>query len=498
MLDSLLQKFKARGASPQALEFAASVVEMPAPPKARSSAVLPTYLRSANQSPDTFLQQDDLRLANTDIETLRFGQTTSATLRQLAKASPDLSAAASAFNRVGIPEKYTVLSRNLDGTLNEPGTQLIQELCRRFDLLGPTDGGYSAYPSIRSNSESLGKELYLLGACAMEVVLNKARLPEALMPIAVDTIKFKYQKKRRIPFQSLGGEEISLDFPTFFYISLDQSLRTAYADSPVESCIQPMVASQAFASDLRRVFRRAISPRIKAKLSHEKWLASVPSETRANPDELEAYQNRAISQIETLINGLNPEDALIIWDILEVEYLNNGNTTLSDEYKIFSSILNSKLAAGAKTMPAILGHESLGSQNIASTQAMLYLKTVEGALVYKLNEIYSRALTLCVRLYGIDAVVEFRYDKPNLRPESELEAFTSMRQSRILEQLSLGMITDAEANLDLTGTLPPAGAPKLSGTMFKTSPTQNISTPESNTGALEQDLSGDAPRGKKS
>jgi len=497
MIKELLAKFQARGASAEGLHFAASVVEMPPPPKARSSASIPTYLRSASQSPDTFLTQDDLRLANTDIETLRFGQTTSATLRSLSKASPDLSAAAAAFNRVGIPEHYTVLSRNLDGTLNEQGTQLVQELCRRFDLLGPTDGGYSAYPSIRSNSESLGKELYLLGACSLEVVLNKARLPEALMPIAVDTIKFKYQKKRKIPFQSLGGEEISLDFPTFFYVSLDQSLRTAYADSPVESCIQPMIASQAFANDLRRVFRRAISPRIKSTLNHEKWLASVPSDIRTDPEALEAYQNRALSQVETLINGLNPEDALIVWDILEVDYLNNGNTTLSDEYRIFSSILNGKLAAGAKTMPAILGHESVGSSNIASNQAMLYLKTVEGALVYKLNEIYSRALTLCVRLYGIDAVVEFRYGSPDLRPESELEAFKSMKQSRILEQLSLGMTSDNEASLMLTGTLQPAGAPKLSGTMFQFNKLES-KAPESNTGALEQDLQGDAPRDEKS
>jgi hypothetical protein len=498
MLDSLLQKFKAKGASQQALEFAASVVEMPPAPKAKGSPALPTYLRNAQQSPDTFLQQDDLRLANVDIETLRTAPTTAATLRVLSKASPDLSAAKSAFNRVGITSKYTVLSRNLDGTLNEKGTQLVQELCRRFDLLGPTEGGYNAYPSIRACSESMGNELYLLNACSLEVVLNKSRLPEALMPIAVDTVKFKYQKKRKVPYQVLGGEEVSLDFPTFFYISLDQSLRTAYADSQVESCIQPMIAAQSFANDLRRVFRRAISPRIKAKLSHEKWLASVPSEIRHDPVELEKYQNRAIAQIETLINGLNPEDALIIWDILEVDYLNNGSTTLSEEYKIFSSILNGKLAAGAKTMPAVLGHESVGSQNIASTQSMLYLKQVEGACQAKLNEIYSRALTLCVRLYGIDAVVEFEYDPPNLRPESELEAFKSMRQSRILELNSIGMMPDQEASLLLTGTLLPPGAPKLFGTFYKTSSPQNISTPESNTGALEQDLNGDTPKEPKS
>jgi len=37
----------------------------------------------------------------------------------------------------------------------------------------------------------------------------------------------------------------------------------------------------------------------------------------------------------------------------------------------------------------------------------------------------------------------------------------------VLEQLSLGLITDDEASLALTGKLPPPGMKPLSGTMFK-------------------------------
>jgi hypothetical protein len=510
MLDEIVAAFRRRGASPGAISLAergAKAVStlaaagdglMPPPPKAKNSAALPSYLRSATQSPDTFLIQDDLRLANLDIETLRFGRDSRDTIRKLSKASPDLSAAAFAANRVGIPEKYTVICYNLDGTLNKEGTALVQQLCRRFDKLGPSDGGYNAWPSIRASSESLGGELYRFGACSLEVVLNKGRLPEALQPIAVDTIEFKYQKKRKIPFQRLGGEEISLDYPTFFYTSLDQDLRSAYSDSPVESSIQPMIGIQAFVNDLRRVFRRAIHPRIKAMLDEEKWRKTVPPDILHDPEKLAEYQDLTIASIRNLVDNLEPEDAVILWDTLDISYLANGNISLSDEYKTMAGILDRKLAAGAKTMPAILGHDSLGSQNVASTQSMIYLKTVEGAIVFKLNEIYSRALTLCVRLFGIDAVVDFRYDRPNLRPESELEAFASMRQSRFLELCSVGLLTDEETSLELTGTLPPPGAPKLSGTFFKTATPHNVSTPESNTGALEQDLAGKTPKEPKS
>jgi hypothetical protein len=116
-------------------------------------------------------------------------------------------------------------------------------------------------------------------------------------------------------------------------------------------------------------------------------------------------------------------------------------------------------------MPSILGHGS-GSQNVASSETLLFMKNAKGMVQEKLNEIYSRALTLAVRLFGYDVYVEFRYADIDLRPESELEAFRSMRQSRILEQLSLGFITDEQASIELTGQLPPPGFKPLSGTGF--------------------------------
>jgi hypothetical protein len=68
---------------------------------------------------------------------------------------------------------------------------------------------------------------------------------------------------------------------------------------------------------------------------------------------------------------------------------------------------------------------------------------------------------------GLDCYVEFRYADLDLRPAGELEAYRAMEQSRVLELLSLGFLTDSEASLALTGNLPPAGFKPLSGTMFK-------------------------------
>lgn len=177
---------------------------------------------------------------------------------------------------------------------------------------------------------------------------------------------------------------------------------------------------------------------------------------------------------------------------IKVDYLNNGNTSLDREYETIQGINNSKLATGTKAPPAVLGHGS-GSQNVASTETMLFIRYCEGVQL-KLNSIFSRALTLGLRLMGHDVFVRFEFERIDMRPDSELEAFRQMKQERILRQLSLGLLTDEEASLALTGKLPPPGSPKLSGTMFHTNQTVN-SNPYSNTsqGALGEDLAPATP-----
>ena len=127
---------------------------------------------------------------------------------------------------------------------------------------------------------------------------------------------------------------------------------------------------------------------------------------------------------------------------------------------------DSMLSTGTKTPPTVLGHHK-SSSNVSSTEALLFLKQVEGSLQFKLNEMYSRILTLAVRLVGFDCYVEFKYEPINLRPDMELEAFRAQKQSRVLELLSLGLMTDEQASLDLTGDLPPEDYTPLSGTFFK-------------------------------
>jgi hypothetical protein len=479
----------------------AADVAPPPPPKAKKSGALPTYVTSARTTETAFLPETDLNLATSDASVERLSaRNTKDLIRRKSKSNPDLSSAVFSAIRMAVSANYTIIARNLDGTVNAEGTRLAQQLARRIDYMGQAKG-WNHYPTLRSASEAMGRDLLVTGACCGEIILNQARLPDGFQPYASTTIKFRYKNGRKVPFQVIGDNEVSLDIPTFFYVSLDQDLLEPYSDPPMQAALQPVQASTDFQQDLRRVFRRAISPRLQAKIKYSEWLKQVPADVLHDREKLDNYMSSFIQSIRDLLDGLEPEDALVSFDIVDFDYITGGNTSLSQEYEVFSDILNSKQAAGVKALPTVLGH-SVGSQNIASTESMLYLKTVEGAVQSKLGEIYSRIFTTAVRLFGIDAVVEFRYEPIALRPDIELEAFRAMKQSRVLELLSLGLISDEEASIILSGSLPEPGAPRLSGTGFTVSK-PDTSNPTSNTAngqgsALNQTLKPNTPTGVKS
>jgi hypothetical protein len=486
-------------AAPQAAAQLPPVIEPKVPNKQQTQQSFSKRTKTSNG--DQRLTATDRRTASLDILTLRNGLTTKATIHDLAAVSPDLSGSVWAYQRMVVTRGFTAVARNLDGTASPEATNALQQVIARFNYLTDYTDGFSAMSSIHSVAEALCKEFRMYGSGSLELVLDKARLPNRLQPISTTQLEFMEDTKGyTYPVQKVNGNEINLDQPTFFYEAMDQDLLQAYSDSPMEAALQATLADAEFTNDVRRVIKRALHPRLKAKINYEVFKKTIPPDVIGDPTKLREYHDNFIQGIAETVNGLEPDDALITFDTTDFDYLNNGNVTLNKEYEALQAMINSKMATGTKAPPAVLGHGS-GSQNVASTETMLFVRYCEG-IQNHINSLLSRALTLAVRLLGYDVYVEFAFDRIDLRPDSELEAFRSMRQSRILEQLSYGFITDEDASLQMTGHLPPKGFKPLSGTRF-TVQKASSENPESNTangqrqGALGQDAKPDTPEQKK-
>lgn len=475
---------------------AASTTLTPIPPPKvpKKQQTLPGY-RTQITPASSARPREDRQLANTDLLSFRTGATTPSVIRGLVAGSPDMSAAVSAALRVGIPERFTVIARNMDGSIDPGSTDLAAQLLRRFTYVPDYQLGFNALGSMQSINESLGKELLQYGALAGELVLDKARLPTQVTPVTVTNLLFYEEDAGLRPVQRVGGAEIDLDIPTFVYITLDQDLLSAYPTSYFEAAIQPILADAEFTNDLRRVLKRAVHPRIVAKILEERVQKTLAPEIQQDPKAYAEFMNTLVSGVETVINGLAPQDALVGFDSVEFGYMDGKSAgDISGTFSAVQALLNAKLATGAKTMPAILGHSSTSTG--ASAETMMYLKHAD-VVRRKLNEFWSRMLTMAVRLFGQDVYVDFQYDALDLRPDAELEAYKAMRQSRLLEQLSLGLLPDDEACVLLTGRLPPVGMQPLSGTMFKAGGLQ-VANPDSNTSTMSQTLKPKTPASPKS
>lgn len=461
---------------------------------------------TGTQASTSALRREDAGLANTDILTFRSETDSRKLLARLARANPDLSAAFSAYLRVGLTQGFRCWATNMDKTFSRDATLLAHGLLDRWDLVPRyAEEGFSQTASIRSKAESVGWELLQNGAACIELVLDKARLPWKLAAIPVVDIKFYPDKKGLKPVQVVGGEEIDLDLPTIFYTSVDQGLKSAYANSPLESSLQPVLADTDFNNDLRRILKRAVHPRLQAIIDSEKTEKMMPPEFQSDPQGLEKFKAQLRQQVEQILNGLAPEDALVAFDLIEFSYVSGGTGDVPDVFETVQKLINAKLSTGAKTLPSVLGHGS-GSQNVASSETLLFMKAADGLIRSKLNEMFSKILTLAVRLLGQDVVVYFEYDPIELRPEHEVEAFKTMRQSRVLELLSYGFLEDDMASILLTRQVTPPTFKPLSGTRFHAANGGVVENPYSGTsngsdsggGAMNQSLKPGTPTKPKS
>jgi len=409
---------------------------------------------------------------NTSIQSIRSSANAYDAMRALVKISGDFSMAVTSYVRLAnTPLRYEVY--DMSHQLSDEGSQLLLSVQTNMDYLSDYSYGYDDRIPLQEVSEVSLFETVMTGACAAELVLDKARLPFRIQPVSPSKLRWRISQvdtgngiaHKIIPWQQLQGATVLLDIPTFFSARLDHDVTIAYPKPPLESALNAAVFSAEVLEDIRRAVRRSGHSRLVVSLNTEMVMKSAPVEARGDFNKLKDWMETIRSGLELQISGLNPESGLVMWDTAKVDYL-DSQIGASADYSPLMDIVDSQASTALRTPPSILGKRmSAGSQNISSSESLLFLKHVHG--VQKPNEsIMSRLWTLALRLYGFEGYVKAVHEPVNLRPDDELEAFKQMKQARVLEQLSLGFLTDQEAAQKLGTGMRAPGAPALSGTMF--------------------------------
>lgn len=389
------------------------------------------------------------------------------------KYDPDFSQAIWAVTRFA-STKIDIIFKNDKGEFDAEKSRQLKTLMDNIWLSSVNE------PDLNELSDNIIMELFMQGGLGLEVVLDNFKLPTRY--VLVPSKEIKWRKKNGIysPFQEAMGKETNLNIPTFFFVNTDRRPDQAVADSPLLSAVQAVTFKQAVIADIQRVIRRAGYPRHKVTILEEVMRKNAPADIRMDPAKVSKWLIEQKESIARELAKLNPEDALVIFDSIEIDYLSTQGSMTVD-FRPIVTILDSQLTSALKVLPSILGKyaQGGGSQNIASVEAMTFVNTLS-FLQERCDKLLGQAMTISARLMGMRGYVEVKHRPINLRPDLELEPQKLAKQNRILQLQSFGHITDSEAALEL-GIL---HLPKeeLSGTLFldggPSTDTENISPNE--------------------
>ncbi len=451
---------------------------------------------------------------NESISNLRAAWDMTKLLRHLARIEGPISTAI--FNLVQVADgPYTIAAYDANTQQFSPeGTMLANFLANQLEAPYDTDG-FSGDPSFTQLRQTLLREVVITNACCAELVLNSARLPDYVQVVGLETLRWKKAADKKYkPAQQVAGqpELVTLDIPNFFVSRGVGDPQDLLPRSIMESAIKLLIYFEEVLEDMRRSLRQTGYARNVVTLDIEKIKAAAPRDVLNDTVKFQAFCESVRSGVEETLKDVAPEDALVMFDLatFKIESSNYGKKV---DYTPLLNSISGMYATSMKTPPTVLGMRmDSGSQALGNVETLIFLKAA-AAIEKPVETQISRILTMGCRLHGANVTVKFKYDPVNIRPVIETEAFTTMYQTRILELLSLGFLTDEEAALYLkTGPRAP-DAPKLSGTLFSIAPEvitagmpgsgvdeNGVPVPDPNKqtpgGNSKQPKAGDTPMGK--
>lgn len=407
-------------------------------------------------------------------------------LQNLFRQDPDCSAAVNAYLT---SSDTPIVSYAIDsnGDISLEGTKTLQYLIDRVTNRNDYTLNYQMKSSLTTIREELKYMLLLRGAAGAELVFDKTLQPKEIRNVDMHFVQWTETKNGDFkPIQKTqeSGEEISLDVPTFFTTFFRRDPTSVYTYSYFVSAINVIAARQQVINDLYRIMNITGFPRIDITVLEEVIKKNAPADTQANPDKLRDYISSVVQLIANRFNAIKPQQPMAHTDSVEVKMINDKNPGGSLQISEVIETLNGQNQAAMKVVGSVLGRGASGV-NTASVEAMVFAKNAS-ELNKPIDYLLSEIFTLALRMTGFDGRAVMYSREVELRTATELENQLTMRQARLLEQLSLGIISDEEFYLDMWGKIP-SDPSTLSGTNFQSTKINTADT-TSNTDPLGRSL----------
>lgn len=382
-------------------------------------------------------------------------------IRTLMREDGLFSSAANSMVAIATKSGYRLAAYNAEGKMDVEVMSVAFSIIDKFDMLHDYSQGFNDKQGVQSLLSTLQIDTIGSGGCGVELVLDEQFGPERIVPIGYSSIEWESDGKGgRYPTQESG--DIKLNEPNIFISEHNRNADEGYAVSLLRPGLSQTFQFNEFLEDTHRAVVRTGHSRLISTLDQEAVRNMAPPEIANDKEKMAAFYNKVKTGVESALEDLDPEDALVSYDTVSHKVEDIGGS--KSDYSSLMTVLGNLLGVSLKTPASVSGLRTGGGQALSNAETLIYLKVVE-ATRPPAEEVMSRALTLAIRLLGVDGYVKFEFNPIDLRPELELEAYRSTKQKRILDLLSYGLISDANACYEL-GIRPQGLAKLFSGTEF--------------------------------
>jgi len=405
----------------------------------------------------------------TDIFSSRVADDSRALILSLCRHDPDVSASLYAYASISASANMVIEAYDLNGVESPDGIKLAQQVLNRVFTVNDYTLGYSAKLGEAEFYDELTYMILARGSAGMELVLDKTLSPDSFR--LVDTATLTWNEKAPgvyKPMQKTAGAQgdgINLDIPTFFTTRFHQDPTDVYTYSPFVSAINTVAARQQVINELYRIMQVTGYPRLDVEVLEDIIMASAPPTLRQNPIERQKFVDAQIQSIRNQFSNIRSDQAFVHTNAVSTKMINDKNPGAGMNIKEVIETLDAQNQAALKTMPSVVGKG--GTSQVASTETRLFAMSCDDLNRIKAN-IIQQALNLAVRIAGFQGTLKVGFTPIELRPTLELEAQLLMRQNRLQNDLSRGLITDHYYHMNMYQRPKPDSAPELSGTNFLT------------------------------
>lgn len=402
----------------------------------------------------------------TDVFESRAANDSNELLSQLFRQDSDFSAAVNAYLTVA-DTPMNLMVHDLNGEVDRDGLQTAHALLTVLGTRHDYSKGFQLKPGVATLNERMRYMLLLRGAISNELLFNKQFVPTGIRMVDPATLRW-YEGAagdyKPVQLDPATSNEISLDIPNFFVSFYRQDPNTIYTYSPFVSAINLVAARQQVINDLYRIIQRNGFPRLEVTVIEEVIRKNAPPDVRTDEAKMRTYIQARITEITNAVNNMRADSTFVHTDAIETDVLNKEGPKNSMDVSSVIDVLNQQNQAALKTMATIVGRGSQGV-NTGTVEARVFSLNAE-QINKPIEEFWSQALTLALRLTGSESVVSVKFSPVEMRAATELEPMLTVKQTRLMEALSHGTITDDEYHMEMHGRPRPDSAPELSGTGF--------------------------------